>query len=272
MKELWFARGTSGDSLPKRPAKLTPIFSKKRAEIANFDEPPFDDEIRRRPKKKRSSVSDLGLTEPPIKESSMVKEIPSNPIDFIWDTDNMLPKRDADLNDHSKMALGGTVAKLDENDRITTIGLKTFTCWYIFFLILVKLIQYYLKNLDDLMKTSLNEFSKTGQKKEVMPPKEDLMLTKTTSSSKKKSRSGTQKINTGNNNDELNSSMKKASSSTAKRKNKVSSESMANNNQMLSSNRQALDEQSILDMSHNRVTPIQQLTEVEVFNNNESNA
>lgn len=55
----------------------------------------------------------------------MVKEIPSNPIDFIWDTENMLPKKDVpDLSDHSKMALGGTVAKLDENDRITTIGTK----------------------------------------------------------------------------------------------------------------------------------------------------
>ena len=69
------------------------------------------------------SIGSIGLTEPPIKESSMVKEIPSNPIDFIWDTDNMLPKRDVpDLSDHSKMVLGGTVAKLDENDRITTIG------------------------------------------------------------------------------------------------------------------------------------------------------
>lgn len=61
--------------------------------------------------------------EPPPKEPSTVKEIPSNPIDFIWDTENMLPKKDApDLTDHSKTALGATVAKLDENDRITTIG------------------------------------------------------------------------------------------------------------------------------------------------------
>lgn len=127
--ELWFTRGQSGESLPKRPAKLTPIYSKKRAEIANFDEP-FEDEIRRRPRKKRSSVGDFGLTgipEPPIKDKDMVKEIPSNPIDFIWDTENMLPKKDVpDLSDHSKMALGGTVAKLDENDRITTIGTNNF--------------------------------------------------------------------------------------------------------------------------------------------------
>ena len=112
------------DSLPRRPAKLTPIYSKKRAEITNFDEPPPVEERRKTGRKKRSSIASIsgGIPPPPPPPpDSHVKEIPANPIDFIWDTDNMLPRKE-DLTDHSKTTLGGTVAKLDENDRITTIG------------------------------------------------------------------------------------------------------------------------------------------------------
>jgi hypothetical protein len=124
---------------------LTPIYSRKRAEIANFDD--TESQPRQKSKKKRPSLSDPP-PEPPQKESSLIKEIPTNPFDFIWDTDNMLPKKDAPPTDHTKTALGATVAKLDENDRITTIA--------------------------ELMNTSVNEYLKTGQKKTFVPPKEDL--------------------------------------------------------------------------------------------------
>lgn len=165
-KEPLFTRTASNSTLkaqrenselPMKPKKLTPIYSKKHAEIAKVEneEPPTRDDdddaehietvrsddpttrstpkTTKKKKSKKNKVTaeddDPNKTETTpqsdvVKKDTNVKSMPANPFDFIWDTNNMMPKMDeaAIGLDGNKSILGGTVARLNENDRFSNLN------------------------------------------------------------------------------------------------------------------------------------------------------
>ncbi|RNA26914.1 hypothetical protein BpHYR1_023710 [Brachionus plicatilis] len=119
---------------PSKPKKLTPIFSRKRAEIAKFpdyDEPENvenldtekNDEIKLNVEDLNENLNEKNESEefpgrlksvPIAKE---VKEIPKNPFDFIWGLNSIAPfESDSDLKlSRKNTTIGGRVDKLSIN-------------------------------------------------------------------------------------------------------------------------------------------------------------
>lgn len=130
--ELWFSKKDPNETsdLPSRPAKLTPIFARKRGEITQIEDDQSknynqeikdDDQVEQQDKTKKKKKLDVINTQ----KNGNVQEIPSNQFDFIWDTNNLMPKLENDVNglgtiseefsdlrlNRNKTNLGGRVSK-----------------------------------------------------------------------------------------------------------------------------------------------------------------
>lgn len=117
---------------PSKPKKLTPIFSRKRAEIAKFpdyDGPENLDNQNLDEEKSENielDVEDSNEIKEPEKLpgklksvpiSNEIKEIPKNPFDFIWGINSIAPQ-DSDLDlklSRKNTTIGGRVDKLSIN-------------------------------------------------------------------------------------------------------------------------------------------------------------
>lgn len=112
------------NNYPSRPKKLTPIFSRKRAEIAKF--PDYN-----KPDSKENFENKNQLNESkqlkPIPITKEIKEMPKNPFDFIWGMNSIAP---VDNDPYSKLSrkdttIGGRVDKLSINpDTFSLNGLN----------------------------------------------------------------------------------------------------------------------------------------------------
>jgi len=159
----WFANNkvsnTEEENLPPKPRKITSLYSKKEAEIANMDnqkegeDEEQQEEVKKTKKKLKQKMSKESAdgTEEGVEEGkenlendkepdtdktakrerslvktknngTSVKQMPQNPFDFIWDTNNLMPMNDGELTNLSrnKSNLGGKIARLDEKEKTLT--------------------------------------------------------------------------------------------------------------------------------------------------------
>lgn len=203
--------------MPPKPRKITSLYSKKEAEIANMDEQKEkngEDDAEKEEEtnlKKNKKLKEKKLTtesadgteeggeglekEPDVdkakavkRERSLVKtknndtsvkQMPQNPFDFIWDTNNLMPMKDGDREltnlSRNKSNLGGKIAKLDEKEKSLT---------------------NYNVNLNDLIDTN-SVFSSAGQTAPSETNGEKALIkennNKPKSEKKKKSKNSTEK-------------------------------------------------------------------------------